>query len=216
MNTDQNPNNTCGSPASESSHNVGSGGRSKAEYHYCEARRPVWNEVLRLGVKNPEAAKEWLRMVIAQEISKDQTDVDLIAHAEEGIQIIDCITARRRGHSDLKPVEIRQADAGWSGRRADMMEADRARMANAKRNLREPSADAGAEVMALARRDPEAAKEWLRMAIRMELCRTEQEPEFIVHLEEGIELIDRLVALVNDPESPEGMTLENFEDYINP
>ncbi len=172
--------------------------------------------MLRLGVKNPEAAKEWLRMVIAQKISKDQTDVDLIAHAEEGIQIIDCITARRRGHADLKPVEIRQADAGWSGRRADMKEADRVRMANAKRNLREPSADAGAEVMALARRDPEAAKEWLRMAIRMELCRTEQDPDFIAHLEEGIEIIDAMVALFKDPEGPEGFTLPDLDDYNKP
>ena len=203
MNTNETPDNTCGTPASESSQNIGSGGRAKAERRYCEARRPVWDEVLRLGVRNPEAAKEWLRMLITDELSKDETDAGLIAHAEEGIEIIDRITARRRrrgGPADLHPADIRQAYAGWSGRRTDTKEADRARMAAAKRHLREPSLGAGAEVISLARKDPEAAKEWLRLVIKMELCRTEQDPDFIVHLEKGIEIIDSMIALSDDPE----------------
>jgi len=191
MNTNQNPDNTCGSSVSESSQNIGSS----------------------------ERAKEWLRMLIADEMSKDETDVDLIAHAEEGIDVIDRITAHRRrcgGHGDLKPVDIRQAEAGWSGRRTDTKDADRARMADAKRNLREPPLGAGAEVMELAQKDPEAAKEWLRMAIKMELCRTEQDPDFIAHLEEGIEIIDAMVAMFNDPKGPEGFTLPDLDDYNKP
>lgn len=70
--------------------------------------------------------------------------------------------------------------------------------------------------MALAKKDPEKAKEWLRMTIRLETSMANPNPDFIAHLEEGIEIINLWIDLATDPNRPPGFTLEDLPDWGDP
>lgn len=70
--------------------------------------------------------------------------------------------------------------------------------------------------MALAKRNPEEAKEWLRMTLRIETSRDTPDPDFIAHLEEGIEIINLLIEINNSPHKPPGFTLADLSNWGDP
>lgn len=68
-------------------------------------------------------------------------------------------------------------------------------------------------IIELAKRDPEAAKAWLRKIIELEASRRSPDQEFLEYLVEGIDIIDRLVAIINNPDLPPELTLESFPNW---